>query len=140
MESGVGTPSQWGYRVRKNRHPAEGVEDPRLSCAALLVLVADLDGGISKAEKDSILKQFRTVLDLPPSQVPEVYATAHWLSHQETDRDEMVRRLIKRTVSLGGYETLPDMIQMVIEVGKADTGTLTDDTAQVVEKLKLLNA
>ncbi|TYC63271.1 hypothetical protein FMN50_02725 [Rhodobacterales bacterium] len=139
-QSGAVVPSQWGYRVRKNSHPVEGVEDPRLSCAALLVLVADLDGGISKAEKDCIFKQLRTTLGLPPAKAPDVYETAIWLCNQEADRDEMVRRLIRHTVSLGGYETLPDMIQMVSEVGKADTGTLTDDTALVVEKLKLLNA
>ena len=52
----------------------------------------------------------------------------------------MIRRLIKRTVALGGRDTLPDMIGMVTAVGKADTGTLTDDTQQIIERLKQLNA
>jgi len=131
---------RFGFRARANQHPSEGVEDPRVSCAALLVLVAETDGGISRAEQDSILEQLSAVFQLPGADAEELYLFAKWLANQSSNPDDMIRRLIKRTVNLGGRDTLPDMIRMVSAVGKADTGTVTDDTLQIIEKLKQLNA
>lgn len=131
---------RFGFRTRANQHPAEGVDDPRVSAAALLVLVAETDGGISRAEQDMILEQLQSVFAMPAGEVEELFQFAKWLANQSSNPDDMIRRLIKRTVNLGGRDTLPDLIRMVSAMGKADTGTLTDDTQQVIERLKQLNA
>ncbi|WP_428642211.1 TerB family tellurite resistance protein [Roseibium sp.] len=131
---------RFGFRTRANQHPTEGVDDPRVTAAALLVLVAEIDGGISRTEQDCILDQLQHVFQVSAFDAEELYLFAKWLAGQSTNPDDMIRRLIKRTVSLGGRDTLPDLMQMVSAVGKADTGTPTDDTLQVIEKLKQLNA
>ncbi|ASP32447.1 TerB family tellurite resistance protein [Labrenzia sp. VG12] len=131
---------RFGFRTRANQHPSEGVDDPRVTGAALLVLVAETDGGISKAEQDAILDQLTTVFGMSFREAEELFLFAKWLANQSSNPDDMIRRLIKRTVALGGRDTLPDMIGMVTAVGKADTGTLTDDTQQIIERLKQLSA
>ncbi len=131
---------RFGFRTRANQHPTEGVDDPRVTGAALLILVAEIDGGVSRAEQDCILEQLQSVFELPAFDAEELYLFAKWLASQSTNPEDMIRRLIKRTVSLGGRDTLPDMMKMVTAVGKADTGTLTDDTLQVIQKLKQLSA
>lgn len=130
---------RFGFRTRANQHPADGVDDPRVSGAALLVLVAETDGGVSKAEQDTILGQLQSVFSMPAGEAEELFLFAKWLAGRSTNPDDMIRRLIRRTVALGGRDTLPDMIRMVRAVGMADTGTVTDDTAQVIEKLKQLS-
>ncbi|WP_269582514.1 TerB family tellurite resistance protein [Roseibium sp. Sym1] len=130
---------RFGYRTRANQHPTEGVDDPRVTGAALLVVVAETDGGISKAEQDEILEQLSSVFGLSARDAEELYLFSKWLANQSSNPDDMMRRLIKHTITLGGRDTLPDMISMVRAVGMADTGTLTDDTQQVIEWLKQLS-
>ncbi|WP_299471297.1 TerB family tellurite resistance protein [uncultured Roseibium sp.] len=130
---------RFGFRTRANQHPSEGVDDPRVTAAALLVLTAETDGGISKAEQTVILERLQAVFEMSAEAADELYLFAKWLANQSTNPDDMIRRLIKRTVHLGGRDTLPDLIQMVAAVGNADTGTLTDDTVHIIEKLKQLS-
>ncbi len=129
---------RFGFKTRANQHPIDGVDDPRITAAALLVLVAETDGGISTNERDSILEQLQKVFDLPAVEADELFLFAKWLANQSSNPDDMLRRLIRRTVHLGGRNTIPDMIGMVKAVGEADTGTMTDDTSQVIAKLKQL--
>lgn len=130
--------NRFGYKAILNQHPTESVDDPRVTGAALLILVAEIDGGISRAEKESIEEQLRKVFELSESDSKELYVFAKWIASQSSNQDDMIRRLIMRTVKLGGRDTIPDMMQMVNAVGRADTGTLTDDTQQVIERLKQL--
>jgi uncharacterized tellurite resistance protein B-like protein len=130
---------RFGFQTRANQHPSEGTDDPRVTAAALLVLVAETDGGISRAEQTAILKQLQIVFQMSGSDADELYTFAKWLASQSSSPDDMIRRVIKRTVDLGGRDTLPDLISMVRAVGEADTATITDDTAQVIEKLKQLS-
>jgi len=129
---------RFGFQTRANQHPSEGVDDPRVSAAALLVLTAELDGGISQAEHGAILDQLQTVFQVSENEAEDLYLFSKWLANQSSNPDDMIRRLIKRTVHLGGRDTIPDLVEMVTVVGKADTGTLTDDTIHIVEKLKQL--
>lgn len=130
---------RFGFRTRANQHPSEGVDDPRVTAAALLVLTAETDGGISRAEQEAIMEQLQSVFDMHTAEAEDLYLFSKWLASQSSNPDDMIRRLIKRTVHLGGRDTLPDLIQMVTSVGNADTGTLTDDTVNIVEKLKQLS-
>ncbi|MES0808490.1 TerB family tellurite resistance protein [Roseibium sp. SCPC15] len=131
---------RFGFRSRANQHPTEGVDDPRVTGAALLILVAESDGAISKAEQNCILEQLQTVFQMPESEAEELYLFAKWLANQSSNPDDMIRRLIKRTVHLGGRDTLPDLIRMVDAVGKVDTGELATDAEHVIEKLKQLRS
>ncbi|WP_306143562.1 TerB family tellurite resistance protein [Roseibium sp. MMSF_3412] len=130
---------RFGFRTRANQHPSEGVDDPRVTAAALLVLTAETDGGISRAEQDAIMEQLQSVFEMSENEAEDLYVFSKWLASQSSNPDDMIRRLIKRTVHLGGRDTLPDLIQMVTQVGNADTGTLTDDTVNIIEKLKQLS-
>ncbi|WP_421982670.1 TerB family tellurite resistance protein [Roseibium sp.] len=130
---------RFGFQTRANQHPSEGVDDPRVTAAALLVLTAETDGGISRAEQQAIMEQLQSVFGMPENEAEDLYLFSKWLASQSSNPDDMIRRLIKRTVHLGGRDTLPDLIQMVTHVGNADTGTLTDDTVNIVEKLKQLS-
>ena len=129
---------RFGFRTRANQHASEGVDDPRVSAAALMVLTAETDGGVSRAEQDAILDQLETVFQISGAEADDLYLFSKWLANQSSNPDDMIRRLIKRTVHLGGRDTIPDLIEMVTHVGNADTGTLTDDTVHIVEKLKQL--
>ena len=130
---------RFGFQTRANQHPSEGVDDPRVTAAALLVLTAETDGGISRAEQEAIMEQLQSVFEMPVNEAEDLYVFSKWLASQSNNPEDMIRRLIKRTVHLGGRDTLPDLIQMVTRVGNADTGTLTDDTVNIVEKLKQLS-
>lgn len=130
---------RFGFQTRANQHPSEGVDDPRVTGTALLVLVAEADGGISKAEQDTILEQVQAVFQVSGAEANDLFVFSRWLANQSSNPDDMIRRLIKRTVHLGGRDVLPDMIAMVRAVGEADTGTMTDDTIHVIEKLKQLS-
>jgi uncharacterized tellurite resistance protein B-like protein len=130
---------KFGYRPHPDQHASECADDPRVTGAAVLVLVAETDGGISTAEQVAILQKLQTVFQMSDSDADELFMFAKWLASQNNNPDDMIQRLIRRTVDLGGRDTLPDMIAMVRAVGEADTGTITDDTAQVIEKLKQLS-
>lgn len=130
---------RFGFQTRANQHASEGVYDPRVTAAALLVLTAETDGGISRAEQAAIMEQLQSVFEMSEDEAEDLYVFSKWIASQSSNPDDMIRRLIKRTVHLGGRDTLPDLIQMVTHVGNADTGTLTDDTVNIVEKLKQLS-
>ena len=129
---------RFGFQTRANQHPTEGVEDPRVTGAALLVLTAEIDGGISRAEQSAIMEQLQSVFQMSEQEADELFLFSKWLANQSSNPDDMIRRLIKRTVHLGGRDTIPDLVDMVTQVGNADTGTLTDDTVHIIEKLKQL--
>jgi len=130
---------RFGYRLRNNQHPVEGIDDPRVSATALLVLVAKTEDGVSKASQAEIEDQLQTVFQMRRSEAQEMYFFAKWLAGQSQNPSDMTRRLIKRTLTLGGRDTLPDLITMVRAVGEADTGTASIDTLHVIEKIKQLN-
>jgi len=75
-----------------------------------------------------------------PLAAQEMDFFAKWLAAQSQSPSDMVRRLIRRTLTLGSRETLPDPSRMARTVGEADTGTASIDTLHIIESIKRLNA
>lgn len=131
---------RFGYKLRNKQHPVDGIDDPRVSATAVLVLIAKTEDGVSKTAQAAIEEQLQTVFQMRPSDTQEMYFLAKWLAGQSQNPSDMTRRLIRRTLMLGGRDTLPDLIRMVRTVGEADTGTASVDTLHVIESIKQLNA
>jgi len=129
---------RFGFRQKANRHPVDGVDDPRVAATTLLILVAADDGSLSMAEQNEIQQQVSTVFGASQAETIELFQFSRWLSEQTRNPDDMARRLIKRTLQLGGPETLPDLMRMVSAVGRADTGETSENTKQILVKIKQL--
>ena len=129
---------RFGFRQRANLHPVDSIEDARTAATTLLILVATDDGSLSAREEDAILKQVSEVFEASRSEATELFRFSRWLSEQSNNPDDMARRLIKRTLHLGGPDVLPDLKRMVTAVGQVDTGELSENTKQVLEKIKQL--
>ncbi|WP_150525055.1 TerB family tellurite resistance protein [Roseibium sediminis] len=129
---------RFGFRQRANLHPVDSIEDARTAATTLLVLVATDDGSLSVREEDAILQQVSEVFGASKAEATELFQFSRWLSEQSKNPDDMARRLIKRTLHLGGPDTLPDLKRMVAAVGEADTGELSENSKQIIEKIKQL--
>ena len=105
-----------------------------------MAITAEMDGAITKAEQDEMEKQAQTVFQCSGDEVVEFIVFGRWIAAQGKNRDETLRRLIKRVIYLGGNDVLPDLVNMAIAVGSADTGQPDENVHDVVDRLKRMQA
>ncbi len=124
------------YKRRTNVHPIDGVDDARLVAAGIMAIAAEMDGAITKAEQDVMMDQAVSTFNCTDVDAEEFIVFGRWLAAQGNNRDETLRRLIKRVITLGGVEAVPDMITMVKAVGMADGGPLDEGIDDMIERLQ----
>lgn len=127
---------RFAYKRNNSTHPIDGIDDARLAAAGIMAIAAEMDGAITANEQRVMRDQAVNTFDCSTEDAEEFVIFGHWLASQGTNRHETTRRLIKRTISLGGMETLPDLIKMVTAVGTADGAMNDEGLTELIEQLK----
>lgn len=127
---------RFGFTRKLNANPVDSIEDARLAAAGILVIAAESDGAISEAEKKMFLRQCQSVFSCTADEAGEFLIFGRWLANTSPIRDETLRRLVRKTLQLGGAEALADLGGMVRAVGEADNGTADEYVEDILERLK----
>ncbi len=126
---------RFAYKRKHSTHPIDGVDDARLAAAGIMAIAAEIDGHVTANEQRVMVEQAASVFNCGQAEAEEMIVFGRWLASQGNNRDETVRRLYKRMISLGGTETIPDMVRMVEAVAAAD-GQVEDDGIQdIIDRL-----
>jgi uncharacterized tellurite resistance protein B-like protein len=120
---------RFAYKRSHKTHPIDGVDDPRLTAAGIMSIAAEMDGRITEKEQQVMVEQAASTFNCDKAEAEEMVVFGRWLASQGQNRDETFRRMMKRMISLGGVETIPDMIKMIEAVAVAE-GQLNDDGIQ----------
>lgn len=127
---------RFGFKRKANVHPVNSIEDARLAAAGIMAITAEMDGAITRAEQDEMAVQAKNVFNCSAAEVDEFVVFGRWIASQGANRDETLRKLIKRVIELGGKDVVPDLVEMVTAVGSADTGTPDSNVAEIITRLQ----
>ncbi|MEM9010700.1 MAG: hypothetical protein AAGE18_05690 [Pseudomonadota bacterium] len=109
-----------GYRIRRNDHPADAVDDARIAAAGIVFAIAEMEQMVTQAGVDAFLAEARSRFGVNHEEAEEITAVGRWVAQQCQTKAEAVRRLSKRLRDLAGAEALPDLEAMIDAV--ADPG------------------
>ena len=82
------------------------------------------------------LRQCQSVSSCTADEAGGFLIFGRWLANTSPIRDETLRRLVRKTLQLGGAEALADLGGMVRAVGEADNGTADEYVEDILERLK----
>lgn len=127
---------RFGFQRRQNTHPVESIDDARLAASAIMIIAAESDGAISEAEQKTFLLQCQSVFQCSAEEAGEFFIFGRWIANVSPVRDDTLRRLVRKTLQLGGAEALSDLGGMVLAIGEADHGAADDFVNEVLDRLK----
>ena len=115
---------RWRWRRKVNVNPIDLVEDPREAASILMVSVAQADGTLSDAERNSITAQMKQRFGATSKQASELLARSQWIVREGVDAAETMRRLkpvFDRTCNDQQHRELIEMLTAVASAnGKYD--------------------
>lgn len=127
---------RFAYKRKHKTHPIDGCDDARLTAAAIMVIAAETDGAITANEQKVMIDQAATTFNCGRVEAEEMIVFGRWLAAQGNNRDETFRRLFKRMISLGGPETVGDMIPMITAVADVDGNSEDESIQDLIQRLK----
>jgi uncharacterized tellurite resistance protein B-like protein len=130
---------RWSWRRKHLKHPLDTVDDAREAAAAMMVAVAQSDGGVTERERAAITAEMIKRFDATPGQAEALLARARWLVKDSADAAEVFRRLTPVIQRTCGASERSDLIEMLDAVAGAE-GTaddiVTQDIARFARTLK----
>lgn len=130
---------RWSWRRKHARHPLDLVDDAREAAAAMMVVVAQSDGGITERERTAITGEMVQRFGATPDQAEALFARARWLVKDSVDAGEVFRRLTPVVQRTCGATERADLIEMLDKVARADgsgDGIVTQDIAKFARSLR----
>jgi uncharacterized tellurite resistance protein B-like protein len=130
---------RWGWRRKQLRSPLDAIEDAREAAAAMMVAVAQSDGGITERERAAITAEMGSRFGATERQAGELLARARWLVQDRTDAGEVFRRLTPLILRTCGPTERSDLIEMLEAVARADDRgdqVLAGDIARLTHNLR----
>ena len=130
---------RWGWRRKQLKSPLDTVDDAREAAAAMMVAVAQADGGITERERAAITGEIAKHFGATERQADELLARARWLVQDRTDAGEVFRRLTPLIVRTCGPTERADLIGMLGAVAQADGRSdevLAQDIARLTHNLR----
>ena len=131
---------RFAYKRNRKTHPIDGIDDARLAAAGIMAIAAEMDGAITANEQRVMKEQAVGVFGCSDADADEFIIFGRWMASQGTNRNETLRRLIKRVIELGGTDTMPDLINMVTAVGTADGDLVDEGLTDMIDRLKIAQA
>jgi uncharacterized tellurite resistance protein B-like protein len=132
---------RWSWQRKHARHPLDMVEDAREAAAAMMVVVAQSDGGITERERAAITGEMMKRFGATSDQADALFARARWLVKDSADAGEVFRRLTPVIQRTCGAPERSDLIEMLDAVARADSTSddiVTQDIAKFARTLRSL--
>lgn len=104
---------RFSYKRRAHVHPADAIDDPVVASAALLVLAARADGGLSRDEETAILRQLQVGHGVMLDAARDAMALGSWVADQGRNPDEMTRRVVRRALNLSDRDQVERLVGML---------------------------
>jgi uncharacterized tellurite resistance protein B-like protein len=111
---------RWSWRRKHARHPLDMVDDAREAAAAMMVVVAQSDGGITERERVAITTEMTRRFGATREQADALFARARWLVKDSADASEVFRRLTPLVQRNCGPTERSDLMEMLGAVASAD--------------------
>ena len=130
---------RWGWRRKLAKHPLETIDDAREAATAMMVAVAQADGGITERERVAITGEMTKRFGATREQAEELLARARWAVQDRSDPAEVFRRLTALVQRTCGPTERSDLIEMLDAVASADgraDAIVTQDIARLAHSLR----
>jgi uncharacterized tellurite resistance protein B-like protein len=111
---------RWGWRRKHAKHPLDMVDDAREAAAAMMVVVAQADGGVTERERSAIIAQMSKRFGATTQQAEALLARARWLVKDSSDAGEVFRRLTPVVQRTCGSIERADLLEMLNTIANAD--------------------
>ncbi|HEU4378790.1 MAG TPA: TerB family tellurite resistance protein [Hyphomicrobiaceae bacterium] len=112
---------RWSWRRKHITNPLDTVDDAREAAAAMMVVVAQSDGGITERERTAITREMIKRFGATPDQAEALFARARWLVKDSADAGEVFRRLTAVIQRTCGATERSDLIEMLDAVARTDS-------------------
>lgn len=110
-------------------------DDPRPAAAAMMTAIAETDGALSEAERESILNEISTRFELSAENAEALLAEGRWLSKDAGDLSSFLRRMDPPVRAVCTGQEQRDLIAMLTAVAEAE-GEADPIAAQAIETLR----
>ncbi|MEM7057129.1 MAG: TerB family tellurite resistance protein [Pseudomonadota bacterium] len=124
------------YKRKRNKHPADSIDDGRLAASGIAVAVAAMDAPLSQAEIAALGKSAKSTFNISGQEADDIVAFGRWIADQCGTPSEAVRRLSKALNRTAGAEAGPDMIRMINDVATADGRELGEAETDAISTVR----
>jgi uncharacterized tellurite resistance protein B-like protein len=126
-----GLARRWSWMRKANRHPLDGISDPREAATAMMVAIAQYDGAISERERLAIIDCVSETFGSTAEQAEEMLAQARFMVKDVVDPSSCFSRLAPLVEKQLGPAERRELIEMLMRVANADSS----DNAAVITSI-----
>lgn len=126
---------RFGFNRKAKGNPLDGIEDPRLAAAGILVAVANMDGPPGRDEIAAIAEECRRTFGTGAEEAEQITAYGRWLVQQSANMDEAIRRLARNLVGKLTAEEKGELLAMAERIAGLARGSLSDSQRYTLESL-----
>ncbi len=133
-ETIINAPRRLAFRSQVNKHPVEGIDDPRIAICAVAQAFIELDDLPSKEQRDRLHVMLRSKLRCDEEEAREMEILGRWLVGQCNSPVEAVPRLARRLRKLddgSAWDTLQAILAPLVEGGQTPSQASAQDDLRV---------
>jgi uncharacterized tellurite resistance protein B-like protein len=124
---------RWSWRRKANVDAMTLVDDPRIAAVTLMAAVAQADGALTAAERETILRLSSEKFSCSPKAAQEMLSYGRFLVGQSHDPANSFRKLLPIIRKTCGPTERSDLIGMLRTVAAAD-GTAPESETLAIDR------
>lgn len=104
---------RFGFSRKRDIHPVESIEDPRLAIAATAVSFIELDDLPTAEQRQLLTVQLRTTLRARAEEAEEMEVLGRWFMTECGGPEPAIARLSRKLYKLGGAEQMMPLMAIL---------------------------
>ncbi|MCH9809523.1 MAG: TerB family tellurite resistance protein [Alphaproteobacteria bacterium] len=125
---------RWSWRRKSSVDQLRDVDDPRVAAAVMMVAVAEYDGALTEAERQTMIQQMGEVFGASHKQAEELVAHARWLNRNGGDIGSLFLKLTPVVSDKCGPKERRELIAMLRQVDSS--GSTSEVPTEQIAKLE----
>jgi hypothetical protein len=127
---------RFGFRRKANVHPVDSIEDPNIAIMGVAVAMLDLGSFPTQEQRDELIVQGQSVLDVTRDDAEELTVLGRWLITQCGGADAAISRLTRKLYKLSGTQAMTPLLTIIQNVVAAGDGALNDAQRDALDDVK----
>jgi hypothetical protein len=129
---------RFGFRRKTNVHPVDSTDDARILTTAAALAFLELDDLPTQNQRDSLVREARSQLDISQKDAEEMQVLGRWLVSECGTAQAAVSRLTRRLYKVTGEAGLEPLLRIVNNVvAHGAAGGLSDRQRDALEDIRL---
>ncbi|MCP5088187.1 MAG: hypothetical protein GY952_15450 [Rhodobacteraceae bacterium] len=104
---------RFGFKRHSNRHPVEGIDDPKVAVTAIACAFFELDELPTQDQRNALLTQVALVLRTDKAGAEELTVLGRWLMTQCQGPAEAINRVSRRLHKIDGINSLEPLMTII---------------------------